>query len=109
MTAPKRFADSQIPLAPRAPSIHDPSEERRSCVCEIRKASLYEAFPAAEARRLVERFEWHYTPKHGTGSAREEGTIRVSRRREKWISAVFLRECRTIKPISTYSLLAVRD
>ena len=31
-----------------------------------RKASLYEAFPAAEARRLVERFEWHYTPKHGS-------------------------------------------
>ena len=28
-------------------------------------ASLYEAFPAEEARRLVERFEWHYTPKHG--------------------------------------------
>ena len=30
------------------------------------KASLYDAFPAAEARRLVERFEWHYTPKHGS-------------------------------------------
>jgi DDE superfamily endonuclease len=30
------------------------------------KASLYEAFPAAEARRLVERFEWHYTPKQGS-------------------------------------------
>jgi uncharacterized small protein (DUF1192 family) len=29
-------------------------------------ASLYETFPAAEARRLVERFEWHYTPKHGS-------------------------------------------
>lgn len=29
------------------------------------KASLYEAFPAAEARRLAKRFEWHYTPKHG--------------------------------------------
>jgi hypothetical protein len=29
-------------------------------------ASLYEAFPAAEARRLVERFEWHYTPTHGS-------------------------------------------
>ncbi len=28
--------------------------------------SLYEAFPAAEARRLVERFEWHYTPEHGS-------------------------------------------
>src|SRR6476469_6057981 len=25
MTAPEPFADSQIPLAPRAPSIHDPS------------------------------------------------------------------------------------
>ena len=30
------------------------------------KASLYEAFPPAEARRLVEWFEWHYTPKHGS-------------------------------------------
>jgi hypothetical protein len=30
------------------------------------KASLYEAFPAAEARRLVERFEWRYAPKHGS-------------------------------------------
>ncbi len=30
------------------------------------KASLHEAFPAAEGRRLVERFEWHYTPKHGS-------------------------------------------
>ena len=29
-------------------------------------ASLHEAFPAAEARRLVERFEWHFTPKHGS-------------------------------------------
>jgi hypothetical protein len=29
-------------------------------------ASLYEAFPAAEARRLTERFEWNYTPKHGS-------------------------------------------
>jgi hypothetical protein len=27
------------------------------------KASLYEAFSAAEARRLVECFEWHFTPK----------------------------------------------
>jgi hypothetical protein len=29
-------------------------------------ASFYEAFPPDEARRLVERFEWHYTPKHGS-------------------------------------------
>src|SRR5262245_53329037 len=29
MTAPERFADSQIPLAPRAPSIHDPKPTLR--------------------------------------------------------------------------------
>ena len=29
-------------------------------------ASLYKAFPPDEARRLAERFEWHYTPKHGS-------------------------------------------
>ena len=27
---------------------------------------LYKAIPPEEARRLVERFEWHYTPKHGS-------------------------------------------
>src|SRR5262245_42447052 len=27
MTAPERFADSQIPLASRAPSIHDPTRD----------------------------------------------------------------------------------
>lgn len=29
-------------------------------------ASLYEAFPPAEARRLLQRLEIHYTPKHGS-------------------------------------------
>jgi transposase len=29
-------------------------------------AALYEAFEPAEARRLVEKLEWHYTPKHGS-------------------------------------------
>ena len=29
-------------------------------------AALYETFEPAEARRLAERFEWHYTPKHGS-------------------------------------------
>ena len=29
-------------------------------------AALYEAFAPAEARRLVEKIEWHYTPKHGS-------------------------------------------
>ena len=29
-------------------------------------AALYETFAPAEARRLVEKLEWHYTPKHGS-------------------------------------------
>ena len=31
-----------------------------------RKASLYQAFPAAEARRIARRLEFHHTPKHGS-------------------------------------------
>jgi len=29
-------------------------------------ASLYKAFPPEEAHRIANRFEWHYTPKHGS-------------------------------------------
>ena len=29
-------------------------------------ASLYEAFEAAEAKRILDRLEFHYTPKHGS-------------------------------------------
>jgi hypothetical protein len=28
--------------------------------------SLYEVFPPAEARRVADRIEWHFTPKHGS-------------------------------------------
>ena len=50
-----------------------------------RMASLYEAFPAAEARRIAKRLEFHYTPKHGswlnpassTGQAMAEIEFRV--------------------------------
>jgi DDE superfamily endonuclease len=31
-----------------------------------RPASLYEAFPPEQARRIAEKVEWHYTPKHGS-------------------------------------------
>ena len=40
-------------------------------------ASLYEAFPAAEARRLVERFEWHFTPKRGSWMNMAESELSV--------------------------------
>jgi hypothetical protein len=29
-------------------------------------AALYAAFPPAEAKRLADKLEWHYTPKHGS-------------------------------------------
>ena len=55
----KDLADIRFPNAPTIVLVQDNLNIHS-------KASLYEAFPAAEARRLVERFEWHYTPKHGS-------------------------------------------
>jgi hypothetical protein len=47
-----------------------PRAERIVLVCDNLNthtpAALYEAFKPAEARRLAERFERHYTPKHGS-------------------------------------------
>ena len=47
-----------------------PKAERIVLVCDNLNthtpAALYEVFAPAEARRLAERFEWHYTPKHGS-------------------------------------------
>ena len=40
-------------------------------------AALYEAFPPAEARRLAERFEWRYTPKHGSWLNMAESELSV--------------------------------
>lgn len=41
------------------------------------KASLYQAFEPAEARRIAERFEWHYTPKHGSWLNMAESELAV--------------------------------
>ena len=45
--------------------------------------SLYEAFGPAEARRLVERIEWHYTPKHGSWLNMAEIELSVLARRPR--------------------------
>jgi hypothetical protein len=55
----KDIADTHFPNAEKIVLVQD----NLNTHCP---ASLYEAFPAAEARRLVERFEWHYTPKQGS-------------------------------------------
>ena len=50
--------------------VHFPAAEKIVLVMDNlnthKVASLYEAFPPAEARRLVEKLEIHYTPKHGS-------------------------------------------
>lgn len=49
---------------------HDPDAERIVLVLDQLNthtpASLYEAFPPAEAKRLADKLEIHYTPKHGS-------------------------------------------
>jgi hypothetical protein len=40
-------------------------------------ASLYEAFAPAEARRILDKIEWHYTPKHGSWVNMAETEIRI--------------------------------
>jgi hypothetical protein len=55
----KELSDTHFPAAQKIVLVQDNLNTHKP-------ASLYEAFPAAEARRLVERFEWHYTPKHGS-------------------------------------------
>jgi DDE superfamily endonuclease len=40
-------------------------------------ASLYEAFAPAEARRILDRIEWHYTPKHGSWLDMAESELSV--------------------------------
>jgi hypothetical protein len=55
----KDLADKHLPKARKILLVQDNLNTHKP-------ASLYEAFPPAEARRLIERFEWHYTPKHGS-------------------------------------------
>jgi DDE superfamily endonuclease len=55
----REVSDTQYPHAEKIVLIMDNLNTHKL-------ASLYEAFTPAEARRLIERFELHYTPKHGS-------------------------------------------
>jgi len=50
--------------------VHYPAAERLVLVMDQLNthspASLYQAFPPSEAKRLADRLEIHYTPKHGS-------------------------------------------
>ena len=43
-------------------------------------ASLYEAFRPQEARRILDKIEWHYTPKHGSWVNMAETEIGIMNR-----------------------------
>ncbi len=58
-TVLKELSDVHFPSAEKIVLVQDNLSTHTA-------ASLYATFPAAEARRLVKRFEWHYTPKHGS-------------------------------------------
>jgi DDE superfamily endonuclease len=66
----KDLSDTHFPNAAKIVLVQDNLNTHK-------QASLYEAFPAAEARRLVERFEWHYTPKHGSWLDMAESELSV--------------------------------
>ena len=68
------------------------------------KASLYEAFPAAEARRVVERVEWHYTPKHGSWLDLAESELGIGRDL-RWPSGL-PRNPANLLPMTTNSVLS---
>ena len=60
---------------------HYPTAERITVVLDNLNphgpASFYEAFAPEQARRLTERFEFHYTPKHGSWLNRAEIELSV--------------------------------
>jgi hypothetical protein len=66
----KQLSDDHFPNAAKIVLVQDNLNTHKP-------ASLYEAFPAKEARRLVERFEWHYTPKHGSWLDMAESELSV--------------------------------
>jgi transposase len=55
----KWLSDERYPAAERVIVVMDNLNTHHA-------SSFYEAFEPAEANRLAQRFEWHYTPKHGS-------------------------------------------
>jgi transposase len=55
----RALVDQAFPAAERIVLITDNLNTHRP-------AALYQAFPPAEAWRILERLEWHYTPTHGS-------------------------------------------
>jgi len=66
----KKLSDEYFPDAEKITLVQDNLNTHKP-------ASLYEAFEPEEARRLIKRFEWHYTPKHGSWLNMAESELAV--------------------------------
>jgi len=66
----KGLAEERYPAAERIRVVLDNLNTHRP-------AALYEAFPPDEARRILRRLEFHYTPKHGSWLTMAELEISV--------------------------------
>jgi len=66
----KQLSDQHFPKAERIVLVQDNLNTHTA-------ASLYRAFPPEEARRIADRFEWHYTPKHGSWLNMAEAKLSV--------------------------------
>jgi hypothetical protein len=70
LTARQRTKQEWAEFVRRLAEEHYPTAEKIVLVVDNLNthtlAALYEAFPVAQARRLCQRFEVHYTPKHGS-------------------------------------------
>lgn len=79
----KRLADQTYPDADKIVLVQDNLNTHSP-------ASLYEAFEPVEAKRLADRFEFHYTPKHGSWLDMAEIELGILSRQclSRWIDNV---------------------
>jgi hypothetical protein len=69
----RELVDAQYPRARRIRLVQDNLNTHDG-------ASLYEAFAPAEARRILDKIEFHYTPKHGSWLNMAETEINIMTR-----------------------------
>jgi len=89
ITARRTMQDFALCMQWLVDEIHPEAELIRVILDNLnthKPASLYETFPPAEARRILKKLEFHYTPKHGSWLNMAEIELSVfSRRMKKYI------------------------
>ena len=81
----RALVDREYPHAPRIRVVLDNLSTHTP-------AALYQAFPAAEARRILRRLEFHSTPKHASWLNMVESRS-ASSKTNAWTGASAIRKC----------------